>query len=163
MNDRALRWPVGITLVLLSVVASNIWVAVKASSDPSFAIEPDYYRKAVAWDSAMAQERVNAALGWRVASSLSAFSADSGAAFRVTVTDATGHPVHGARVIVAAMYNARASDVFTTQLLTDGRDGYVGRLPVHTAGVWEMRLDISGSAGRFTTTARLEAKRGAGS
>lgn len=160
MKDRALRWPIGVTLVLGAVVASNIWVAVKAGSDPSFAIEPDYYKKAVAWDSAMAQERANSALGWRVASSLSSYSRDSGAALRVTVTDSAGHPVRGARVTVAAMFNARASSVFTAQLEPDGHDAYITRLPVDRAGVWELRFDLTRNADRFTTVARMEATRG---
>jgi nitrogen fixation protein FixH len=159
-KDRGLRWPVAITLVLGTVVAANIWVAMKAGSDPSFAIEPDYYKKAIAWDSAMSQARTNAALGWRVAPSLAAFSADSGAALRVVVTDADGRPVRDARVTVEAMFNARASVVFTAQLLPDGHDAYVTQLPVDRAGVWEMRLDMTKDGARFMTVARLDAVRG---
>ena len=43
-------WPIAITGVLAATVAANIWVAKIASDDPSFAIEQDYYRKAITWD-----------------------------------------------------------------------------------------------------------------
>ena len=59
-------WPIGITAVLATTVAANVWVATIASDDPSFAIEPDYYAKAIAWDSTLAQARTNATLGWRL-------------------------------------------------------------------------------------------------
>ena len=40
-------WPAGLTLILAITVAANIWVMRIASDDPSFAIEPNYYARAV--------------------------------------------------------------------------------------------------------------------
>ena len=59
-------WPIGVTVILGATIAVNLWVMKIANSDPSFAIEPDYYRKAVHYDSTMAQQRLNASLGWGV-------------------------------------------------------------------------------------------------
>ena len=50
-------WPWAIGAVLLITVAANLALFHVAGSDPSFVIEPDYYAKAVAWDSTMAQTR----------------------------------------------------------------------------------------------------------
>ena len=53
---RGMWWPIGITTVLATTVAANLWVMRLANEDHSFAIEPDYYRKAIMWDSTLAQE-----------------------------------------------------------------------------------------------------------
>ena len=45
------------------MVASLIVVYV-ATSDPSHAVEENYYQKAIAWDDKRAQDRVNQDLGW---------------------------------------------------------------------------------------------------
>ena len=54
--------------VLALTVAGNLWVMRIANADPSFSVEPDYYRKAVDWDSTMAQRARNEALGWQLRS-----------------------------------------------------------------------------------------------
>ena len=63
---RGAWWPIGITTVLATTVAANLWVMRIANDDPSFAIEPDYYQKAIMWDSTLAQARRDAILGWRL-------------------------------------------------------------------------------------------------
>jgi nitrogen fixation protein FixH len=154
---KGLGWPISMAAILVSVVAANIWVAVIANDDPSFAIEPDYYQKAVAWDSSMAQARHNAALNWSLVPTLGAFAADKGARLSVRLTDSTGSTIHDARIHVAALYNARANAVYTATLGPDGPDGYVATLPVHHAGEWELRFEVRRGADRFTATARVEA------
>lgn len=156
---KGMGWPIGVTVVLATVVAANIWVAVKANSDPSFAIEPDYYKKAVAWDSSMAQDRHNTALNWSLNPVLGTFGSDSGATLRVRITDAAGVAIRNATVHVAALYNARAGTIYTATLAADGAGGYAGALPVHHAGQWELRFDVTRGADRFTSTARVEAVR----
>ena len=54
---RGLWWPIAVAAILATTVAANIWVMMIANDDPSFAIEPDYYRKALAWDTTLAQSR----------------------------------------------------------------------------------------------------------
>lgn len=157
MRRRALHWPFAMVLLLAAVVVTNIRVAMIAADDPSFAIEPDYYRKAVAWDSAMAQAERNVALGWKVVPSLDAFTPDSGAALRVRLLDATGAPVSQAEISVTALHNARAADAHTLSMHADGDRGYVVTLPVDRAGQWELRFDVVRGADRYTTSTRIEA------
>lgn len=154
---RGLIWPIAMAALLAAVVVSNIWVAVIAADDPSFAIEPDYYRKAVAWDSVMAQADHNAALGWTLTPQLGAFGADSGAALQVSLTNAAGEAIRDAAITVIALHNARAGDARTVALRADGDRGYVAMLPVHRAGQWELRFDVVRGADRFTANRRLEA------
>jgi nitrogen fixation protein FixH len=157
MMRRGWMWPVGVTVLLAAVVITNIWVAIVASGDPSFAIEADYYKKAIAWDSAMAQARKNASLKWLLESRLGAFSAADGATLRVRLTDSTGEPIHDARVEVAALFNARASTVFTTTMPAGNAGEYTAALPVDHAGEWELRFDVSRGGNRFTMVRRVTA------
>jgi nitrogen fixation protein FixH len=153
---RGIGWPIGVTVILTATVALNLWVLRVAGDDPSFAIEPDYYQKAVAWDSTMAQMRENAALGWHLSPTLGAFGPGEGARLHVTLTDATGAEIPGATVQVAAFFNARANDVIDTTLAPDST-GYGGTLAVEHRGVWELQFDVRRGAQRFTSTSRVEA------
>lgn len=152
---RATRWPLAITAVLTVFVAANVALFRVAGDDPSFAVEPDYYAKAVNWDSTMAQARRNRTLGWRLEPSLGPVS-DASAVLRVSLTDSTGEAIAGATVRVAALFNARAGTVIQSTLAHDGGE-YVARLPVRHTGVWELRFDVIRGRQHFTATSRLDA------
>lgn len=157
---RGLGWPIAVTIILALTVAANIWVAVVAGDDPSFAIEPDYFHKAVTWDSTLAQARENAQLGWRLESRLAAFDARSGARLSVTLVDSAGVPIPDAIVRVSALYNARANQVFDATLaapVPSRSPEYTAQLPVTHAGEWELRFEVLRGGKKFTTTSRVEA------
>ena len=160
--NRGLAWPVGVVFTLAAVVAANIGLIIVARSDPSFVIEPDYYAKAVAWDSTLAQQRRNAQLGWSIAPDLRPFTHNGDATLRVRLRDASGRDVDNATVEVAALFNARAAEVRTAALIADGTGGYVTTLPVSHAGVWHLRFTVVRGADRFTHEARVEAVRDGG-
>lgn len=154
---RGTLWPIGVATILAATVTANIWLMVVANDDPSFAIERDYYTKAVQWDSTMAQERRNAALRWRLEPSLAAYSMRDGALLHVTLTDSSGAAIPDATVTVAALYNARANAIIDRTLARD-RAGYSVRLPVRHRGAWELRFDVRRGPERFTTVARVDAE-----
>ena len=153
-------WPAGVALILAATVGGNIWLYRVAKDDDSFAIEPNYYAKAVAWDSTMAQAQRNGAIGWHLQSTLGAFSRN-GALLRVSLTDSLGRAVSDATITVDAMYNARAAQVVRATLSPDG-GGYAARLPVRHGGQWELRFDVVRGGERFTASARVEARPGTG-
>ena len=155
---RGALWPIGIATVLGLTVAANMWVYMVATGDPSFVIEPNYYAKAIAWDSTLAQARRNETLGWRLAPALSAFSAERGAHLSVTLTDAAGSKIENAVVTVAALYVARADLVVTDTLAADGA-GYSTTIDVQHSGQWELRFDVTRGAEHFTAMSRLDAVR----
>lgn len=155
---RGALWPAGIVTVLGLTVAANIWVYTVATGDPSFVIEPNYYAKAVAWDSTLAQAERNGKLGWRLAPALGAFSPTHGAHLSVTLTDAAGAKIDNAVVTVAALYVARAATVVTDTLAADG-DGYSTTIDVQHSGRWELRFDVTRGTEHFTATSRLDAVR----
>jgi hypothetical protein len=152
---RGTMWPIGIAAVLLTTVGANIALYYVAGNDPSFVIEPNYYAKAIAWDSTMAQSALNQRLGWHLAPAVTAYSARDGATLSVTLTDSVGAPIDDATVKVAAVYNARAATVLESTLRYD-RPVYVAHLPVSHRGQWELRFDVSRGGKRFTTTERVE-------
>jgi nitrogen fixation protein FixH len=154
---RGAWWPIGITAVLATTVAANIWVMMIANDDPSFAIEPDYYRKAVAWDSTLAQARESARLGWRLTPSLAPIPAAGGSRLSARLTDSTGTPIQGATIRVSARHVARASDVHDVALVASGSGEYAGSLDARRPGQWELRFDVRAGAAHYTEVARVDA------
>jgi nitrogen fixation protein FixH len=150
-------WPIGITAVLATTVAANIWVARIASDDPSFAIEQDYYQKAIAWDSTLAQARRNATLGWRLTPALGPIGTTGGARLSARLTDSTGAPISGASVRVSALQVARANDVHEVTLAAAGAGEYDAQLDARLPGQWELRFDVRSGSTHFTDIARVEA------
>ena len=151
-------WPIAITAVLATTVAANIWVMRVASDDPSFAIEPDYYRKAIEWDSTLAQARQDSILGWRLTPELQVVRATGKARLSATLTDSTGVPISGAVVRVSALPVARANEVHEVTLAAAGAGEYAAQLDSLREGRWELRFDVRAGSVRFTEVARVEAK-----
>jgi nitrogen fixation protein FixH len=162
--SRGLAWPIGLAVILAISVGANMFVFHLANDDPSFAVEPDYYRKAVQWDDELAQRRRNAELGWRAAATLAAAregaaGGDAATELRVRLTDSAGAPLDGAAVSVEALAIDRASQVatFTLAAASDPAGGvYSAMLPAARAGRWELRLVATRGGERFTAVERLE-------
>jgi len=149
-------WPWGVGLVLGVTMAGNFWVMRLASADASFAIEPDYYRKAVAWDSTIAQAGRNTALGWHLDASLGRGPAGSPGGLEVILQSADGTPVDSATIRVEATHNARAAEILTADLRPTGRGRYRADLPTTRRGRWELRFTAVRGADHFTATLRRE-------
>jgi nitrogen fixation protein FixH len=154
---KGMQWPIGIALVLALTVVSNVWLAIVASSDEAFAVEPDYYRKAVHFDDEMALRAESARLGWRVEPELHLGTSGTPGSLSVVVRDAAGGPVNGATVELVAMHNARASHVLRATLAASGNGRYQAPLDAQRAGEWELRLGITRGADRFATRLRVDA------
>jgi nitrogen fixation protein FixH len=146
--------PVGL---LAAMVTGLGWLASIAIDDPGFALEPDYYNKAVHYDLELEQARKNQRLGWQARVSLApARDARAPTAVAVTLTDASGAALRSGRVELAAFYNARASNRHQLLLSDEGTGVYRGSLPSPHPGLWEFRVvaDVDGT--RFTSTSRLQ-------
>jgi nitrogen fixation protein FixH len=152
-------WPIGVTVILGTTIAANLWVMKIANSDPSFAIEPDYYRKAVHYDSTMAQQRTNAALGWGVATQLAPIGDGTATRLTVTLRDVQERPLSGAHVAIMTRYNARANDTLTAVLTEAAPGRYETSLPIAHPGEWEVRVDATRAGQRFEASTRVTAVR----
>lgn len=148
-------WPVGIVLVLGATVGANLWVMRVASADPSFAIEPNYYAQAVRWDSTLAQQARNRALGWSIRP---AFVRDSSGRLELTVivVDAHGREIRDARVRVTAFAVARSAQRIEIPL-RQSSIGYTGSLDARAIpGRWELQFDVRRGDERLTAMQRLD-------
>lgn len=156
MTKRAWGWPVGITALLTVFVGGNLFMMHVAGSDPAFAVEPDYYKKAVAFDSTMDVERRSLALGWHARARVETDGA--GHTVIVSLTDATARPVTGADVVVQARFNARANDIVTDTLTETSAGEYTARLQAGHAGEWEIRTDARRGTEHFIAIARTDVR-----
>lgn len=151
-------WPTLVVTALLGNVALGFVLIRVARGDEHFAVEPDYYRKAVAWDSTMAQASRNAALGWQLAPRLGAVRPGREATLVLDVRDAAGVAVSGAAVTIEAMPVAYAGEVVrATMQPGDAAGRYRAVMAMSRTGLWELRIGVARGVERFTGNLRLEA------
>jgi nitrogen fixation protein FixH len=149
-------WPLAVVAALVLTAGANLLVFQLAGDRNAAAVEPDYYRKAVRWDSAAAEGRRSAALGWRADAELGPVTR-AGASVTVRLADRDGAPLDGAAVVVAAVHNLDALHPVRARLAPLGGGVYGARLPLRHAGLWELRLATVRGADRFDVTLRRDA------
>ncbi len=152
-----MAWPIGLTLILASSVAANLVLMRVAGNDPAMAIEPDYYKRAVAFDSSMAAERRSNALGWKAESTLDPVMRDASTRVHVALVEASGTQITDATVRVVALFNARANDRQTVTLQRDADGTYSAPISIRYPGQWELRVDATRGTAHFASTSRVEA------
>jgi hypothetical protein len=147
MTSKGAWWPVAIIGVLAVTVGANGYLLYRAGQSDA-PMEHDYYLKAVAWDSTMAQAKRNSGLGWRVAATL-----QPDGRLTARITDQAGEAIHGAAVRVEGFAIARADgDVAAT--LAPEADQYQGTVTVRHPGLHELRFSVERATERFTATLR---------
>ena len=157
---RAARlWPLGIVAVLALTVGANVILFRAANDRNAAAVEPDYYRKGVRWDSTVAEERASAALGWHAEAGLGPPSR-AGTPLTVRLVGPGGAPLEGAAVEVTAIHNLDALHHVSARLEPLGGGVYGARLPLRHAGMWELRIEAVRGAARFRTTLRRDTAQG---
>lgn len=161
-TSRGRAWIAAVVFILGGTVALNGWVLRLANADPSFAVEPDYYRRALRWDDELAQRERNAALGWTLEPNVGGTSA-VGAELRVRLADSSGAALRGASVLVSAFPVARSSHVIAAALHEGTRDagGYSARVAIDRPGEWELRFEATRGADVFTAVRRVRVAGGA--
>lgn len=144
-------WP-GIVVGLMSMSFVLCGVTVYfAVSDPSFAVEKDYYERGLRWDERAAQERVNERLGWAVEASLGPL-VDGGRAreLRITLVDRDGVAIEDAAISAEVFHHVRSGD--RRDVAFDALDAgrYVVRGPMLREGIWAVRCTIRRGGDVFT-------------
>lgn len=148
------RWPVAITAVLLAQVAFGVWMSRVAGSDPHFAVEPNYYARAINWDATMAQSRKDKALGWTAMATFE-HGATGPVTLRVALRERSGAPIAADSVTAQALAVAHAGTVDTLTFTKNG-EGYTAALPNASRGIWEFELRAVRGADVFTDKLRTE-------
>lgn len=153
-THRGRLWAWTPALILLALLGTQMAVLTSVLADPTFSTEPDYYRKAVDWDTHMARTRQSQALGWSARARVEADGASP--SLSVTLETSGGEPVSGARVRASAFHNARASRRLALELDETAKGEYRTHFGAQPPGLWELRLEASRGADAYQATLRLE-------
>ena len=153
----AALWPAAVIGALVITVAANVVLLMAANDSRHAAVEPNYYQKAVAWDSTMAQESRNEALGWSVDATLERMAEET--LVRARFADRTAAPLAGARVAVEGIHNLDSGKRVRGELRETAPGVYEAVLPLRRAGLWELRFTVDRRGEHFTAELRRELKR----
>jgi hypothetical protein len=148
-------WAYVPVVLLVSMLGGLGLLTSIAVDDPAFAIEKDYYQKAVLWDRELAQQRQNAELGWHAELELSALPARR-MELRAVLRDARREPIRDATVSVEAFPNARAGQRVSLRLESGEGGIYRGVMAAGRGGLWEFRLRAVRGSEKYTETVRQD-------
>jgi nitrogen fixation protein FixH len=146
MNGKWVPWMV-VGILGMSVIANMIMIRY-AVADPTFAIEPNYYDEALAWDARAAQHQANARLGWTLVPRLT-HNAAGEAMLDVEARDAGGRPLSDVTFTVNASPNLCARQR-THAVVSSGQEARLGSA---CPGLW--RLDVEARRATDLYVARL--------
>jgi hypothetical protein len=160
MSDSARPWAFVPAALLGSMLLGLGTLTYIATDDPHFALEPNYYDKAVHWEQAQAQARRSQASGVAV-ELLRAPSLEQGqVTIELRVRDASGAPLGGANVALEAFPNAFANQVTRAGLSEIEPGVYRGALRGTALGLWELRCAVTRGELRFEQTLRADVVKG---
>lgn len=145
-------WP-GMIFVLIGlnvcIVALTVYFA---HSDGSFAIESDYYQKAIAWNQTAQQTQRNRELGWNHTLRVDVGVDSSRRNIVLRIEDAGRRSIEQALVSVNAFPSVRASERQELTLPEGSPGEYRGELSNVRPGLWEFRLVIRRGDDIFTAS-----------
>jgi nitrogen fixation protein FixH len=137
---RTRRWALIVVGVLTAQSLLIVTLVTIATRDPSFAVEPAYYEKAVRWDDEARERAHTRELGWTADA---AFVPGAGATLLVVLRDRTGTPLEDATAQAEYFHQARAGERLRATLKSVGDGRYESPAGILRAGVYEVRLTIS--------------------
>lgn len=138
---RSFRWPLIVAGALLGHASFMVLVAVIASGDPSHAVEPNHYDKALAWDShretLLAAERDGLRIEPRVESETTGLRRQQ---IVVTLRDAAGNACNPTALRGELFHHARAADRQSLTFSQDENGQWVSKCDMQRVGAWELRV-----------------------
>lgn len=137
----ARRWMFVPIVLLFGNVAFAVVAVRLALSGHGTAAEPDYYRRALAWDEAHAARTAGERLRWTVSPSLSR-DENGELVLGLAIADKYGIPIDGARVSLEATPIRAADFVVARSCHETGPGVYGTSLPVRAGGQWEFRVRV---------------------
>lgn len=147
-----LLWP-GIVFMLIGMSLTTVTTTViLATGDRAFAVEDDYYAKAVAWDETAAERAASDALGWSARCELSELDLSGSRSVTLWITDSTGETVDVSTVRVYAFHHARRGDSIEFPMVRIAPGRYAAGAPMERPGLWQLRIRAERGEDRFVTT-----------
>ena len=153
-------WPIAIVGVLAVTVGANIALILAARDPNAYVVEPDYYHKAVNWDSTMAQARASEALRWRVDVALGDWT-PGGTPLLVQLADSTGAPLTGVELKVELINNLTPETPVHVAPVEVAGGRYAASVALARPGLWELRLQARRAGAFYTAELRRDVARGA--
>jgi nitrogen fixation protein FixH len=147
-QKRSRLWP-GMIFGLIGLNFFVVGVTVYAASArrASFAVEPDYDRKALHWEESTRQAARNAELGWNIS-----VERIGDGKLAVGLLDKAGKVIKGAGIEVEAFHHARAGKRLSVSLSQAADGNYEGDLAVDIPGLWDFRFTVRHEKETFTAT-----------
>jgi nitrogen fixation protein FixH len=144
-------------IVLLALMFVGLCsLAAIAINDPGFAVERDYYKKAVTWDAARAEAAENVRLGWTIDVTVLAGAEQRDVELKAVIQTADGKPLRGANLEALAFANARANDILKLTFREVRPGEYRARVDKVRPGLWELRFSAQEGLSRFSEVVRLD-------
>jgi hypothetical protein len=153
-SGRGLFWAFAPAALLAASLAGVGTMCVIATRDPGFALEHDYYERAVRWDGEQAQWAENERLGYDV--ELTSAPVPGGVELVARVRNRQNAPVRGALVRAEAFANARSAERRSLVLGERADGSYATTLSKPRPGLWEVRLRVERDGERYTATVRTD-------
>lgn len=145
--DRPLQgyiWPLLIVLLLGAQVTFLFVTVTLAVQDPSFAVEENYYDRAVNWDAYAKASRAIDDAGWNVQISLRDDADVLGyRTLVISILDAAGRPVRMQEIGGELFQHAQASFRQPLALTREEDDRYAANVRMEQAGWWGVRLTMT--------------------
>jgi len=142
-------WPIVIAGALGLHVIGSLVMVYFATSNESYAVEPDYYQKALHWNDKRAQDHHNAELGWQLEFTVEPAAPGQYPTLRAELTGMDGEPITDAAIAVEAFANARREDILTATL-NAADSSYLTTMPMRRDGLWEFRFSVTRGDELFT-------------
>ncbi len=154
---RGWQWPAFVVILLLMNAGLAGVMIYYATTDKTFAVEPDYYRKAMNWDSYAARRDASAKLGWTVQLRVRAAENERARPRLVlNVADRDGEPVSDVQFRGVAFHRARASERLELAFANAGDGEYECEAAMSRPGLWEVRLIASRGRDVFESIEQVE-------
>ncbi len=155
------RWSARWALMPIGLLTSSVlgvgWMAAVAVRDPNFALEHDYYQKALHWDQTQTQAADNQRLAFQFSAPTKILLNQHGlGTFEVRINDRNGRPVAGARVVADAFANAYSDDITQLTLSERAPGVYAAAVKAGHPGLWEFRVSMDANGGHATATSRCD-------
>ena len=154
-------WACVPALLLATMLLGLGWLAYIATDDPHFALEPNYYDKAVHWERTQREAHDSAALGLLLTLPKAlALSADGTLEVELHVADRERNPLQSASVELEAFPNAYASRIERVTLRETAPGVYRARLKGQDHGLWELRFSVAKDRRHFHQSVRRDVLKG---
>lgn len=138
------RWAmVPVLMLSFTITAATVILTLSFADSNVTAVEPDYYRKALAWNDYRKQLAENGALGWVVTSTFVAGENDPALA-RLELVAADKYGVKIEHAVVRAEFIPILSADSRVELALEESSGghYAIDVPLRVNGMWEIRITI---------------------